>query len=55
MGDRLIPPERYHEVPEMARTDSRKVNQRRRLQRQRLENRKRLNELKANAKPEAKS
>ena len=31
----------------MVKTDSRKVNQRRRLQRQRLENRKRLQELKA--------
>ncbi len=38
----------------MVKTDSRKVNQRRRLQRQRLENRKRLQELKA-AKAEAKS
>ncbi len=31
----------------MARTDSRKANQRRRFQRQRLENRKRLLEIKA--------
>jgi hypothetical protein len=39
----------------MVKTDSRKVNQRRRLQRQRLENRKRLHELQAAAKAAAKS
>jgi hypothetical protein len=38
----------------MVKTDSRKVNQRRRLQRQRLESRRRLHELKA-AKAEGKS
>jgi hypothetical protein len=39
----------------MVKTDSRKVNQRRRLRRQRLEARARLQELRATPKPEVKS
>jgi hypothetical protein len=43
------------EVPTMVKTDSRKVNQRRRLRRQKLESRARLRELRATPKVEAKS
>jgi hypothetical protein len=39
----------------MVKTDSRKVNQRRRLRRQKLESRARLRELRATPKVEAKS
>ena len=39
----------------MVKTDSRKVNQRRRLRKQRLEARARLNELRSNPKVETKS
>ena len=39
----------------MAKTDSRKANQRRRFQRQRLANKQRIQELKANPKPQATS
>jgi hypothetical protein len=45
----------FLEVPTMVKTDSRKVNQRRRLRRQKLESRARLRELREIAKVEAKS
>jgi hypothetical protein len=47
LGPRFGPVASLFEVPTMVKTDSRKVNQRRRLRRQRLESRARLQELRA--------
>ena len=46
-------PKTPREIPPVAQTNSRKANQRRRFQKQRQEVRKRIEELKATAKPQA--